>query len=151
MTNHYPTPYTLVSNATLHPDNLLENFADALERCIKALPESERGYDFVPHFERLIAEARDLIGSDEGDFKSEVIDELHDALDGFSPPYCYFGSMEGDGACFGWWPDLHAIEDLPRVSDPSEVEELGEDCVYVNDHWNVTVYGGDGSIIWDCV
>lgn len=147
MTNHYPTPYTLVSNATLHPDNLLENFADALERCIKALP----GNEYEGEYTKLIAEARDLIGTDEGDLKSEVIDELHDSLDGFSTPYCYFGTLEGDAACFGWWPDPYAIEDLPRVSDPSEAEGLGEDCVYVNDHGNVAVFGGDGSIIWDCV
>lgn len=148
MSNNYPTPCTEVSNATLNPDDLLDAFAFALRRCVASMPEDAPGY---VEYRRLWGEADELYGTEDGGFKGEVIDDLFDALDEFSPPYCYFGTLEGDGACFGWWPDLHAIEDLPRVSDPSEVEELGEDCVYVNDHGNVTVYGGDGSIIWDCV
>lgn len=148
MTNHYPTPCTEVSNATLHLDHLLENFADALERCIKAQP----GIEYVGEHTTLVHEARDLIEYDSTDFKGEVIDDLFDALDEYSPPYCYFGSLEGDSACFGWWPDVkRVLEDLPRVSDPSEVEGMGEVCVYVNDHGNVTLYDEGGSIIWDCV
>lgn len=82
---------------------------------------------------------------------NELVDALQDALSEHAPPYCYFGTNEGDGSDFGFWPNMDAIEELPKISDPSEVEAMGEDCVYVNDHGNVTVYGADGSVLWDCV
>lgn len=82
---------------------------------------------------------------------SELIEALEDALQKYAPPYCYFGSIEGDGADFGFWLCMEQVDELPRVKDNDEAKELGEDCVLVNDHGNITVFGGDGSVIWDCV
>ena len=81
----------------------------------------------------------------------ELVKELIVALQELAPPYCYFGANEGDGACYGFWPCMESVNELPRVENSDEAKALGEDCVYVNDHGNVTVYGGDGSVIWDCV
>lgn len=134
-----------ISHGTLRTVDLLDAFASELD-----MLESGRGD---------VAEARAVLTlhnagwlqiADSGE-ASELVQALQDALDEFAPSYCYFGTTEGDGSDFGFWPSLAAIEELPRVSDPADVEGMGEDCVFVNDHGNVTVYAADGSVIWDIV
>jgi hypothetical protein len=39
---------------------------------------------------------------DEG-IASEIVNELIDALNEYAPEGMYFGTLEGDGADFGWW------------------------------------------------
>ena len=34
---------------------------------------------------------------------SEIINELQDAISEYAPDGMYFGTLEGDGADFGWW------------------------------------------------
>lgn len=36
---------------------------------------------------------------------SEIVTELEDAISQICPIGWYFGTAEGDGACFGFWPD----------------------------------------------
>lgn len=81
----------------------------------------------------------------------ELVNELIDALQDYAPPYCYFGTNEGDGSSYGFWPCINLVEELPRVSGSHEAAELGEDCVFVNDHGNVTLYDSTGKVIWDIV
>jgi len=100
-------------------------------------------------YAKFIAEARDI--DPDSDEASELVNELADALREYTPAYCYFGAHEGDGADYGFWPSWGEIDELPTVEDSDEAKALGEDCKSVNDHGNVTVYGGDGSVLWDCV
>ena len=85
--------------------------------------------------------------------QSELVSKLQDALDEIAPPYCYFGTAEGDGACFGFWP---SIEDsgLPRLADITR-DHWGGDVLIVNDHGNVTCghvdRRGRFKAYWDCV
>ena len=135
-----------VSHGTLRTEDLLEAFSDELARLA---PDDD-----------LVREARALLTLTRAgwftvyampDAVSDLVNDLHDALSVYAPPYCYFGGHEGDGSDFGFWPDLAAIEELPKVSDPNEVDAMDVDCVYVNDHGNVTVYGADGRMLWNCV
>jgi hypothetical protein len=143
-----------ISSGTLRTEDLLVAFADELEHHVQRNAEewcSRRGRKRRDELLALVTETRDGSIEDEGDLADAVLEELQDALGEFAPPYTYFGAHEGDGADFGYWPAWDAIEELPQVEDGDEAKALGEDCRFVNDHGNVTIYGGDGTVIWDCV
>lgn len=135
-----------ISHGTLQPGDLMISFADELRRI-------NPDHELVA-----IADAVQACWSAgwsdiyEHENASELINDLEDALNEHAPPFCYFGSLEGDGSDFGFWPSMSAIDELPRVSDPNEVEQhMGEECAFVNDHGNVTVYGADGAVLIDFV
>lgn len=134
-----------ISHGTLRTVDLLEAFAGELDRL-----ESERDDVAEARAVLTLHNAGWLFIENSGE-AIELMQALQDALNEFAPPYCYFGTMEGDGSDFGFWPSMEAIDELPRVNDPADVEAMGEDCVFVNDHGNVTVYGADGIAIWDIV
>ena len=131
-----------ISHGTLRNEDLLEAFAYELA-CLADIDDKQAA--------ELVRDARAVTDFD-SEQASELVEALLDALNELAPAFCYFGTHEGDGSDFGFWPIMEAIEELPKVSDPSEVENmLGEECAFVNDHGNVTVYGADGSVILDLV
>lgn len=148
-----------ISHGTLRNEDLLDTFASELEYHVQRNKPELKGR--LRDLGQLIRLARKAIANEaltEADQSKtddidspELVNDLIDAIETFSPPYCYFGTHEGDGSDFGFWPSMDAIDELPKVSDPNEVENMGEDCVYVNDHGNVTVYGADGSVLIDFV
>jgi hypothetical protein len=141
-----------ISHATLRTEDLLEAFASELEYQVQRNAAewcSDKGRKQRDAYLKLVAEAEEIdVDSDDA---CELVNELSDALEDFAPPYCYFGNTEGDGSDFGFWPSRETIEELPRVNDSDEARALGEDCAFVNDHGNVTVYSGDGSVILELV
>ena len=66
---------------------------------------------------------------------ADLCDDLWDALNNYLPPYCYAGSSEGDGACFGVWP-ITDSDDLPRYAAGDEPSD-DRDCYSITDHGNV--------------
>ncbi len=141
-----------ISHGTLRNEDSIPTLSSELEDCVNRNAKewcNDDGRKQRDIFLKLIG-AADWIAAD-SENADEYIIELMDALDTFAPPYCYFGANEGDGSDFGFWPSMDSIHELPRVEDSDGAMALGEDCVFVNDHGNVTVYGGDGSVIWDCV
>ena len=98
------------------------------------------------------SEELERLGDDSiGDMMDNLLCEITEILQGYAPPYCCFGPHEGDTSDYGFWPDMEQIDDLPHVNNADEARTLGEDCKYVNDHGNVTVYGGDGSVLLEIV
>jgi len=76
-----------VSWGTLKPEDVLEALYDT-------------AYNLLCDLSRI--PEPDAIESDET--RGYVIDELFDLLNDVAPPGYYFGSLEGDGADFGFWP-----------------------------------------------
>lgn len=93
------------------------------------------------------------------DDPAEYVSELFDALGELAPPYAYFGANEGDGADFGFWPDLESIRwdrengTLADFDDTSD--EYSGLSVNISDHGNVSIvqHNGDGTHeeLWSCV
>lgn len=70
-------------------------------------PEAWGGEDFEDG--HLVPVIRDYGGGwQEGDYWQEQADDnthmLFDILDSIAPDGCYFGAIEGDGSCYGFWP-----------------------------------------------
>ena len=138
-----PTPTIgTVSSGTLHTEDLLEAFSQELERYAQPDDDSDSLCQDAQHL--LDTLERDEL--DASDKARELLEELTQALEEQAPPYCYFGTIEGDGADFGFWPDLQRIEEdahageLLKVSDLSEIpaDWIGP-VALVNDHGNLTL------------
>ena len=88
------------------------------------------------------------IGDSQQEIASDLVNDLMDALNEYAPPHTYFGTLEGDGSDFGFWPDADSFEGCGRhvMETPSflrgDTEWFDLDCgviVQVNDHGNITV------------
>ena len=93
----------------------------------------------------------------------EMAHSLGDELNAHSLPFSYFGAHVGDGADYGFWPDIESLEDsaahepdcVLKVDDTGDVPTSYRGYVmHVNDHGNVTLYcaqGHDLTEIWAAV
>ncbi len=80
-----------VSAGTLKTEDLLECFLDILARLDSEHP--------------LIVEV--AYGRDNS---PELLESVMEALTDHCPPFVYFGAHPGDGADFGFWPDIERLE-----------------------------------------
>ena len=88
------------------------------------------------------------------------MEALTDGLNNLCPPFVYFGTLEGDGSDFGFWPDMDSLnEELQwerdhwpddSIPDALELEDYNV-IVQVSDHGNVTVMDMDRNVIWAVV
>lgn len=118
----------VVSEGTHRTEDLLRAYRDKLSEL-----------DTDNEYAKLIHEAKFADPLD--DDTMYVLDELGDALQEFCPEYVYFGAAEGDGACFGFWPDIEgAKEDGYVYDDLASAPAVSETIIVVNDHGNVTCY-----------
>jgi hypothetical protein len=122
-------------------EDLMPIFADALDGLSSSNADNP---DFEAH-QKLVYEAHEISNYDTQQ-ASFVMEELHEALECYAAPYCYFGSNEDDGASIGFWPDLDGVQygfadDVLHVDDTSKVEqELPSYVLHVNDHGNTALY-----------
>ena len=137
-------PLGTVIQGTTNNKELLPAF---LQAYIDRFPEDDRDENIIEQCYELIDE---IDCGNAGDFTediSELIDVLTDELNFFAPLYVNFGSHPGDGADFGFWPDIEYMEEaalcgkLLKVKDLSDIPDNHNDIVMVvNDHGNVTLY-----------
>lgn len=98
----------VVSDGTLNPFHLLESYFDILHR-----------FHLEPSFKE---EAKEILQKyfdgkeDEINMEtvSELINDFYDYFNEVIPENFYFGSLEGDGACIGFFPLYQEEEeDIP--------------------------------------
>lgn len=163
------------SEDTMRPQDLIPRFLDVLRQHDPRQREAEAAEHStsyhpgtpIPH-EAWADEDHEWWQSEEC---SEYLAELFDAMDELAPAYVMFGSREGDGADYGFWPLVEqALEDHDRVAQLRECgrlggglclngEQLGKDedwedraaadgwefVLSVNDHGNATLYRAEAS------
>lgn len=155
MQNRYAVTIGSISSGTHRPADLIPAFADELERIGKGTALTVFAREAIKRAREWCVADDEFTADERSDHEltgSELVQDLEECLSDHAPEATYFGAHEGDGADFGFWPCWEALDELPTVNDPGDVENhLGEPCKFVNDHGNVTVYNADGSVAWDCV
>ena len=133
-----------VSHGTMLERDLIPCFTDLLEE----LDNDGEHY-------RLILDARHIDPDDYEEREdlglveeiSGVLEELFNALEEYAPDFCYFGSNEGDGSDYGFWPCWEQIDEETEMGNLIRVEDLANipdgytgQVLVINDHGNATLY-----------
>ena len=164
-----------ISTGTLRTEDLLEEFAWELHRLDNdsTLPEDveklrssshdmEEGNDGFGERCLNCDELEDDLGllcyeAREGirEQASYLVQELSAALNAYAPIFCYFGSHPGDGADFGFWPDVDALEEEIRYAEDTEDADTkylpdANVLVQISDHGNIMVMDMDRKELWSC-
>jgi len=139
----------------MRPETLIPAFAGELKEAIGNRREEENRL-LVQKAESIISyedENADETFAEVKEEMSELVNELTDALNEYAPPFVRFGAHEGDGAAFGWWPDLDSLHEAISYGVKMDDERvyLPDDgmVVHINDHGNVTLYSL--TEVWSCV
>jgi hypothetical protein len=100
-------PGTVIAG-TLRSEDLLEAFSNELDGLwTKRVGGNSvdknivRIYEEACMFSANIEQMESIDPS--GEVASRIVNELQDALNEYAPEGMYFGTLEGDGADFGWW------------------------------------------------
>ncbi len=170
-----------VSSGTMLPEDLIPAFMDALDEIKERLSLSVvKGGEMetvttVGRLDNILGEIEqrmnaaddedtDYYESEDADYDLET---LFNELDEFAPPYCYFGSHEGDGSDYGFWISWESLEEDCRDGDVLKIdagdewpedeirERVAAGCLdyvlEVNDHGNATLYTVDHIEVWSVV
>ena len=155
-----------ISTGTLRTEDLLEAFAQTLSSLESTKFYAEVGPDSLElyHGSELVRQAPAMLDALDNTtavsnpYVAEYLDWLTDALQEYCPPFVYFGTLEGDGADFGFWVDMDRLNEALR--DPEHtlidgqlyaVPRDEEVLVQVSDHGNVTVMDMERNVLWSVV
>jgi hypothetical protein len=140
-----------VSTGTLRPEDLADTFAAELRYYAPRMAAK-----LAKDFETPDNQTDNAID----DATAEYVDALQDALSEVASrrAFCYFGTLEGDGADFGFWFDLASYEqgvqdrEIHTFSDASRMDESRRQFkrepadnrpqyfAVISDHGNISLY-----------
>lgn len=88
-----------VSTGTLRIEDLVPKYAALL-----AEMAPEKAVELRANYELALAVESGMAADERAEYARIYLDDLTDALSNLAPEGWYFGSLEGDGADFGFWP-----------------------------------------------
>lgn len=146
-----------ISHGTMRAEDLVPDFLYELERLIGDDKE------LALQFRALTNEANSLLAFDDEqgergveweDAMTGCLDALFDALNEFAPDYCYFGSNEGDGSDFGFWPSDDALQmavhdgEILATGDTRRDTPTPTFILHTSDHGNQSLYRVELVPVW---
>ena len=130
-----------ISTGTLKPADLMATYESTLEAMLSPT-------DFSIAIESIYRHDED----------SDMVCAYEDALQALCPPFVYFGTLEGDGADFGFWVDMDGLNEALRDPEHTLIDgqlyAVPRDekvLVQVSDHGNVTVMDMERNVLWSVV
>ena len=145
----------------MRTEDLMPAFAEELS-LMPAISDRDSAYvrrgtlKLLYDVEQFLGAPEDSLPDWDSDKAQWLMESLFDELDNHAPLHVRFGSHDGDGADFGFWPT--DFDDCPRITidqgkngDHTFVDTECNLLVETNDHGNTTVRELGGEIIWDCV
>ena len=139
-----------ISTGTLRTEDLLAAFHSTIES-LQAQQAKDEGTPIV------LADDG-YMDSNEPYSDEELLTIYTEQLESFCPPFVYFGTLEGDGADFGFWVEQNAIDDfiseaieadLITVTNTGDEYANGTYIVHLaHDTENVTVMDMERNAIW---
>lgn len=95
-----------VIQATLRSQDLIAAFWRELDDIAPATAKARREGVWAEEIEAALA------GKEPGYWEGDAVDCLIDDLNANAPAGLYFGTLPGDAADFGWWPESWVEEGL---------------------------------------
>jgi hypothetical protein len=139
-----------ISTGTLLIEDIFPAYLDQLDKLSPNSPLSKEVWAYM-ETGALLEEHENAWG---------IVEQIDLLLNELCPPFVYFGALEGDGADFGFWPDMDRLnEELQwerdhypddSIPDALELEDYNV-IVQVSDHGNVTVMDMERNVIWSAV
>ena len=118
-----------ISEGTMRDDDILPTFLSELRQYDPTrADEIESAYPWINDDDYADVDADDLAACNK---------ELWGALEDCAPAYIFFGSTEGDGACYGFWPAYDAAE----TSEDVLKIETGDPWHYCLETGQIAVFG----------
>jgi len=125
-----------LSNATMREEDLIPSFLGFLNAIVE---ECE-----IQGEVNAIEEEVTQLEREDGDYKEEyreqaswiLNEDIWDLINNIAPDYTYFGSQEGDGACYGFWTDDESLQDalmatIQELEPQPELGDIRECCGYI--------------------
>lgn len=128
-----------VSHGTMRTEDLIPAFLDVADDL--RLNKMDRAR--VNEIRRRVDQGTEADEEDgtEGDFfasdgAQEDVNDLFDILGNYAPPYAYFGANEGDGADYGYWPSMEALDEAVRDGEVQREDHpsSGPDRISLGEH-----------------
>ena len=147
-----------ISTGTLRTEDLLPVFVDTLLGIDNSNRGQTHGYPFT--YQNAWDSDYDADSYWNSAYPNEDLEIVSNLLNELCPPFIYFGTLEGDGADFGFWPDMDRLnEEIQWVKQTPASDEVVLDdndpnnpiIVHVSDHGNVTVMDMERNVIWSVV
>lgn len=154
-------PLGTISSGTLRPEDVVPELLWSAEHVHMAKADRAKVRTLRSEWERCTDQnnAACPVHQNEDFTCSEAHDDiwadLLSILENYAPPYCYVGTLEGDGACIGVWMSEDAvaegIHDGDVWTDPDDGSKIPASAKYrltVSDHGNMALYHRNGRAIW---